>query len=70
MLYSIFGGMLIVCGLYMVLWGKNKEMKMMTQLLPSIRFQDQLRCDDNNTNIVEPNALFISNAPTNASVVL
>ncbi|KAL6297421.1 hypothetical protein ACE6H2_005563 [Prunus campanulata] len=63
---SILGGMLIVCGLYMVVWGKNKEMKMMTQLPPSIRFQDQLRCDNNNTNVA-PNALSISNAPTDAT---
>lgn len=65
MLYSILGGMLLVCGLYMVLWGKNKEMKTITQLPPSIRFQGQLRCD-NNTDVA-PNALSISNAPTEAT---
>ncbi|WJX93163.1 hypothetical protein P8452_74723 [Trifolium repens] len=34
---SILGAMLIVCGLYVVLWSKNKEMKENTQLLVDIR---------------------------------
>jgi len=25
--YSVFGAVLIVCGIYAVLWSKNKEMK-------------------------------------------
>ncbi|XP_061337172.1 WAT1-related protein At1g68170-like [Gastrolobium bilobum] len=32
---SVLGAVLIVCGLYMVLWGKSKEMKKITQLVPS-----------------------------------
>ncbi|XP_042495831.1 WAT1-related protein At1g25270-like [Macadamia integrifolia] len=32
---SIVGAMLIVVGLYMVLWGKGKEMEKMSQLMPS-----------------------------------
>ncbi|KAK8582606.1 hypothetical protein V6N13_069380 [Hibiscus sabdariffa] len=32
---SILGAVLIVIGLYVVLWGKSKEMKRMTQLVPS-----------------------------------
>jgi len=31
----VVGAVLIVCGLYMVLWGKSKEMKNITQLVPS-----------------------------------
>ncbi|GLT85967.1 hypothetical protein SLE2022_041320 [Rubroshorea leprosula] len=32
---SVLGAVLIVLGLYMVLWGKGKELKKMTQLMPS-----------------------------------
>ncbi|XP_028801002.1 WAT1-related protein At1g68170-like [Neltuma alba] len=32
---SVIGGVLIICGLYVVLWGKGKEMKKMNQLVPS-----------------------------------
>ncbi|KAM1120290.1 hypothetical protein ACFX2I_044386 [Malus domestica] len=38
---SILGGTLIVCGLYMVLWGKSKEMKMMTQQTQQPPLEDQ-----------------------------
>ncbi|KAK7302478.1 hypothetical protein RJT34_13368 [Clitoria ternatea] len=34
----IVGAVLIVCGLYMVLWGKNKEMKKKNQLVPAQNF--------------------------------
>lgn len=33
--FSIIGAVLIVCGLYVVLWGKSKEMKKINQLVPS-----------------------------------
>lgn len=33
--HSILGGILIVCGLYVVLWGKAKEMKQNTRLVPA-----------------------------------
>ncbi|CAK9160440.1 unnamed protein product [Ilex paraguariensis] len=32
---SVLGAMIIVCGLYVVLWGKGKEMKRIAQLMPS-----------------------------------
>ncbi|KAJ1434968.1 EamA domain [Sesbania bispinosa] len=32
---SIIGAVLIVCGLYVVLWGKSKEVKKMNKLVPS-----------------------------------
>lgn len=34
-MYSMIGAVLIVCGLYMVLWGKSKEMKKIAQLMTS-----------------------------------
>ncbi|MED6119548.1 hypothetical protein PIB30_117848 [Stylosanthes scabra] len=40
---SVIGSVMIVCGLYAVLWGKNKEMKKVAQLVPSeiIQQEDQ-----------------------------
>ncbi|GAB4829786.1 hypothetical protein Ancab_019441 [Ancistrocladus abbreviatus] len=32
---SVLGALLIICGLYMVLWGKGKEMKRANKLMPS-----------------------------------
>ncbi|KAG8645137.1 WAT1-related protein At1g25270 [Manihot esculenta] len=37
---SMGGAALIVCGLYAVLWGKNKEMKKVSQLVPLRTFQE------------------------------
>jgi hypothetical protein len=34
-IHSILGALLIICGLYFVLWGKSKEMKAKKQLAPS-----------------------------------
>ncbi|XP_038875685.1 WAT1-related protein At1g25270-like isoform X4 [Benincasa hispida] len=37
----VIGGMLIVCGLYIVLWGKSKEMRKITQLAPMESIEEQ-----------------------------
>lgn len=34
-MFSVIGAVLIVCGLYMVLWGKSKEMKKVNHLVSS-----------------------------------
>lgn len=71
---SILGAVLIVCGLYAVLWGKGKEMKKITQLAPSnsSRESDELMDIviaspmEGNVNViasVKPDSLSNSNAP-------
>ncbi|XP_050136242.1 WAT1-related protein At1g25270-like isoform X2 [Malus sylvestris] len=67
---SILGGLLVVCGLYTVLWGKSKEMKMMTQL-PQPPLQDQhshsidMATSSVHTTTCDSNAQPMSNAPMN-----
>uniref|UniRef100_A0A0A0LLC4 WAT1-related protein n=2 Tax=Cucumis sativus TaxID=3659 RepID=A0A0A0LLC4_CUCSA len=39
----VVGGMLMVCGLYMVLWGKSKEIRKITQLAPMESIEEQLQ---------------------------
>ncbi|KAH6827167.1 hypothetical protein C2S53_019230 [Perilla frutescens var. hirtella] len=39
---SVLGAVVIICGLYLVLWGKNKEMKKITRLVPSKSFRDAI----------------------------
>lgn len=41
-MYSILGSALIVCGLYMVLWGKKKESETKSQPVPSHVSQSQV----------------------------
>jgi hypothetical protein len=71
---SILGAVLIVCGLYAVLWSKGKEMKKITQLAPSnsSRESDELMDIviaspmEGNVNViasVKPDSLSTSNAP-------
>ena len=47
---SVLGAALIVCGLYMVLWGKKRETKTTTQPLPSPIYQSQV-VDDKSDHI-------------------
>ncbi|XP_019424688.1 PREDICTED: WAT1-related protein At1g25270-like [Lupinus angustifolius] len=58
---SIIGAVLIVCGLYLVLWGKSQEIKKMNQLVPSqsphqsdtvdiIVLEDKSNHNNNNTH--------------------
>ncbi|MED6201903.1 hypothetical protein PIB30_099735 [Stylosanthes scabra] len=43
---SVIGSVMIVCGLYTVLWGKNKDMKMVSQLVPSEIINQQQQQED------------------------
>ncbi|XP_028791876.1 WAT1-related protein At1g25270-like [Neltuma alba] len=56
---SVVGALLIVCGLYVVLWGKGKEMRTMTQLVPSSEMSQQHHLDEPIqvvvTNVSDPN---------------
>lgn len=33
--YSVVGAVIIICGLYVVLWGKSREIKKIGRLVPS-----------------------------------
>ncbi|KAK2996042.1 hypothetical protein RJ640_002661 [Escallonia rubra] len=33
--HSVLGAVIIICGLYVVLWGKGKELRRIAQLMPS-----------------------------------
>ncbi|XP_015943432.1 WAT1-related protein At1g68170 [Arachis duranensis] len=54
---SLIGAILIVCGLYIVLWGKNKEMKKVTQLLPSEIMQLQQQDQQQTIQVVTSTAV-------------
>ncbi|KAL6513161.1 hypothetical protein OROGR_020647 [Orobanche gracilis] len=43
---SVLGAAIIVCGLYSVLWGKVKEMKKITRLVPSKSFTKRAEVDE------------------------
>ncbi|XP_054803603.1 WAT1-related protein At1g25270-like [Prosopis cineraria] len=58
---SVIGALLIVCGLYVVLWGKSKEMRTMTQLVPSEMTQQELEpVEVVVSNLADPNNQKIS----------
>ncbi|KAI3448292.1 hypothetical protein Pfo_004957 [Paulownia fortunei] len=43
---SVLGAAIIICGLYSVLWGKSKEMKKITRLVPSKNFTKPTEVDE------------------------
>ncbi|KAF8111523.1 hypothetical protein N665_0074s0054 [Sinapis alba] len=47
---SIIGSVVVVSGLYVYLWGKNKEMKAAATECPPIQNEDKYSTKDNNTN--------------------
>lgn len=53
---SILGATLIVCGLYVVLWGKGKEQEMMNGMLPS----KSLREPEPTISVVIPSATTVN----------
>ncbi|KAH7834962.1 hypothetical protein Vadar_021443 [Vaccinium darrowii] len=42
---TVLGAVVIICGLYTVLWGKGKELKRITQLMPSKSSRESERID-------------------------
>ncbi|KAM7250312.1 hypothetical protein ACFE04_022195 [Oxalis oulophora] len=57
---SILGAVLIICGLYLVLWGKSKEMKKTSQLMPTIsppesEIIDMVPCGEENNELATSN---------------
>lgn len=41
MYHSVVGAAIIICGLYSVLWGKSKEVKKITRLVPTKSFTEE-----------------------------
>ncbi|KAL7235990.1 hypothetical protein ACSBR1_019299 [Camellia fascicularis] len=52
---SVLGAVVIVCGLYMVLWGKSKELKRIPQLMPSKSSEELEHIDIIVTSLTENN---------------
>ncbi|XP_028095523.1 WAT1-related protein At1g68170-like [Camellia sinensis] len=63
---SVLGAVVIICGLYMILWGKGKELKRIYQLIPS-KNSRELECieiiatssTENNNNMINSNIIAI-----------
>ncbi|CAL5358396.1 unnamed protein product [Camellia sinensis] len=63
---SVLGAMVIICGLYVILWGKGKELKRIYQLIPS-KNSRELECieiiatssTENNNNMINSNIIAI-----------
>lgn len=62
---SILGAALIVCGLYMVLWGKSREMKMKNQPEPSKSSQES---QSQSSEIATASAINNNNYGNNRSI--
>ena len=62
---SILGATLIVCGLYMVLWGKSREMKMKNQPEPSKSSQES---QSQSSEIATASAINNNNYGNNRSI--
>ncbi|KAL8143150.1 hypothetical protein V2J09_016182 [Rumex salicifolius] len=64
---SVMGGILIVSGLYAVLWGKAKEMKMLNKLAPSLNFVEDPKEEENLTTSKKINTAN-ENSPPDRSI--
>ncbi|KAM3360798.1 WAT1-related protein [Capsicum galapagoense] len=53
---SVMGATIIICGLYMVLWGKNQEIKRTSKLTPSTKYEES----DQDDHIVPSNVIGIA----------
>ncbi|XP_019053756.1 PREDICTED: WAT1-related protein At1g68170 [Nelumbo nucifera] len=60
---SVIGAALIVCGLYVVLWGKGKEMKRMARLMPSKSSRESEPIE-----VVVANSFDGTNTPNNSTI--
>lgn len=77
----MLGAITIVCGLYVVLWGKGKEMKRIAQLMPEVSSGDSskpidivitssLGASENHKNAVSDNNMseaFATRSPTTSN---
>ncbi|XAR53094.1 hypothetical protein NMG60_11021495 [Bertholletia excelsa] len=78
---SVLGAVVIVCGLYVVLWGKGKELKRIIQLAPSKSSREAEMSvgnmvttptdeDDNDVSIRSTNSLIVGDFPNGSPMLL